>query len=315
MKYQDIICGFDFIMSGKDIASDIAIVNKFEPNQVGMESTVSELEGTGVKAREWFLKGLDAIKGRALLKGEAYLEFWIKAIKHNEVTANGRQYPYEPWKASMESRSVQNQFNVGGIVGEAEHPMLKMCSENPESAMSQYNNVMRVNRTERTNNCTHWVVGYKCTPEVSYLKIRTNPENPVIVNDLLAKKIPAFSIRTTGDFDMQNGVQVARTLKFITCDYVGNPANAEALAIPDVKYIDPLNMKELDMMITSDKGSMMAAESEDNPFFGIMKPGDKLLYSDKVDARTALSHMIIRRPVREEKSFDDEFKMLKKSFL
>lgn len=116
-KFKDIIFGFDKIISKNDIASDISIVNRIDPNksQICMES-ISDLENSGVKAREWFLKGLDAEKGRALLKGEAYLEFWFKAVDHNAISANKRQYPYEPFKAAMESRSVQNQLNIGGIV-------------------------------------------------------------------------------------------------------------------------------------------------------------------------------------------------------
>lgn len=116
MKYQDIIFGFDRIKGGKDIASDISIVNTIDPSksQICMES-ISDLDNGGVKAREWFLRGLDAEKGRALLRGEAYLEFWFKAVDHNAVSANRRKYPYEPFKAAMESRAVQNQLNIGGI--------------------------------------------------------------------------------------------------------------------------------------------------------------------------------------------------------
>lgn len=192
--------------------------------------------------------------------------------------------------------------------------MLKMYSENGESMMNQYNNVMRVTRNERTN-CTHWIVGYKCTPEASYLKVRTNPENPVIVSDILAKKIPAFSIRTKGDFDIMNGVQVAKNLTFIGADYVANPAFSEALALPEVKFIDPLAMKEFDMSLVNRSG--MGMESEDNPFGGYVQEGDKVYYNDKLDAATSLANMIIRRPIKEEKkrSFDEEFDLLSKSFL
>lgn len=314
-KFKDIVFGFDRIANNKDIASDISIINTVNPSksQICMES-VSDLDNSGTKAREWFLKGLDAEKGRALLKGEAYLEFWILAVDHNMVSANKRKYPYEPFKAALEARNVQNQLNIGGIPSEAEHPMLQMYSEREDSFMNTYNNVMRVTRNER-NNCTHWIVGYKCTPEKTYLKVRTNPQNPIIVSDLLAKKIPAFSIRTKGDFNFENGVQVATNLTFLGADYVANPAFSEALALPEVKFIDPLAMKEFDMSLVSGNG--MAAESEDNPFGGHVQDGDKVYYDESLAPAERLANMIIRRPIKEEKkrSFEEEFDLLSKSFL
>ena len=197
---------------------------------------------------------------------------------------------------------------------EAEHPMLQMYSENENSTMNTYNNIMRVTRNER-NNCTHWIVGYKCTPEKSYIKVRTNPQNPIIVSDILAKKIPAFSIRTKGDFDFIDGVQVATNLTFIGMDYVANPAFSEALAMPEVKFIDPLAMKEFDMNLISSNG--MAMESEDNPFGGHIQEGDRIFFDDKLAPAERLSNMVIRRPVKEEKkrSFEEEFDLLSKSFL
>ena len=315
VKFKDIIFGFDRLTNVKDVASDISIINTVDPSKshICMES-ISDLNESGVKAREWFLKGLDAEKGKALLRGEAYLEFWVKAVNHNDVSVNKRKYPYEPFKAAMEARGVQNQLNIGGIPSEAEHPMLQMYSENPDSYMNTYNNIMRVTRNER-NNCTHWIIGYKCTPEASYLKIRTNPQNPIIVSDILAKKIPAFSIRTKGDFDNVNGIQVATNLTFIGADYVANPAFSEALALPDVKFIDPLAMKEFDMNLISSSG--MAMESEDNPFSGHVQAGDKVFYNEKLAPAERLANMIIRRPIKEEKkrSFEEEFDLLSKSFL
>lgn len=197
---------------------------------------------------------------------------------------------------------------------EAEHPMLQMYSENENSTMNTYNNIMRVTRNER-NNCTHWIVGYKCTPEKSYIKVRTNPQNPIIVSDILAKKIPAFSIRTKGDFDFIDGVQVATNLTFIGMDYVANPAFSEALAMPEVKFIDPLAMKEFDMNLISGNG--MAMESEDNPFGGHIQDGDKVFFNEKLAPAERLANMVIRRPVKEEKkrSFEEEFDLLSKSFL
>lgn len=115
-KFKDIVFGFDRIVNNSDIASDISIVNTVDPSKskICMES-ISDLNDSGVKAREWFLKGLDAEKGKALLRGEAYLEFWVTAVDHNSISVNRRKYPYEPFKAAMESRSVQNQLNIGGI--------------------------------------------------------------------------------------------------------------------------------------------------------------------------------------------------------
>lgn len=307
-KYQDIIFGFDFIQTeSAPFSSKIATVSTIN---AGMESAVNvaDLEASSVKANEYFLNGIDADRARALLRGESYLEFWIKAIDHTKPTVNNRLYTAEAMEAALSKYNVENQFRCGGIPSANEHPVLKMDSDNPDSNMNMWNTMQAVVNVDPMKR-THWITAYKVTPEATYLKVRTDPKNPVIVSDILAKKIPAFSIRTKGDFTMKDGAQVATRLDFICADYVSNPASASAVAMPQMKYVDPLNMKEFNMELVQRSGNAMAAESVNNVFGDYIQEGDKLLYNEGLETAQMISNMIIRRPIKEKQkeSFEKHF--------
>lgn len=185
-----------------------------------------------------------------------------------------------------------------------------MYDENPNSQRNIYNNLARVNYID-PNNVTHYIVAYKCTPERTYFKIRTNPENPKIVYSILAGRRPAFSIRTRGDFEnREDGVIVATGLEVITIDYVSCPANATSVAMPEIKAIDPANAKEVELTLMPKTGTeSIAMES-------FMKEGDKLLFDDSLTGLESIANMRIIRPVREtEGNFDKTFEIAMRSFL
>lgn len=174
--------------------------------------------------------------------------------------------------------------------------MIKMYDEDPNSQKNIYNNLARVNRIE-PNNVSHYVVGYKCTPEKSYLKIRTNPDNPIIINSIIAGRRPGFSIRTKGDFQPgENGTMVASGLEFITIDYVSNPANVTSVAIPEMKAVNPLEGKEVELELLPKTGTESFASN--------LKPGEKLMYDPNLTGMESLANMYIVTPVEEDKTLD-----------
>lgn len=309
-KIEYLLMGIDNILS-YEISSSIQVKSSNSNSMIGMESSDMDFSSGVVSATHHFLKGLDAVKAKALLNGEAYLEFWVKAITHDKPTTNSRIYPSSEVKLALEKPNIINQYNKGGVPCEAEHPILRMYSESEESQMTIFNNLQRVLHTIR-DNVSHNIVAHKWTPEATYMKIRTNPGNPVIVQDILAGKRPSFSIRTKADFSGGPWTEpdtgrtitalIANNLTILALDYVANPADVAATASADTfKYIDPLNMKEFDMALM-EKGTM--GMESDNVLLDSIKPGDKLLFSDKLSPADSLSCMIIKRktnkPSKEE---------------
>lgn len=185
-----------------------------------------------------------------------------------------------------------------------------MYDENPNSQRNIYNNLARVNYID-PRNVTHYITAYKCTPERTYFKIRTNPENPKIVNSILAGRRPAFSIRTRGDFEDQNGTIVATGLEVITIDYVSCPANATSVAMPEIKAIDPANAKEVELTLMPKTGTeSIAMES-------FMNEGDKLIFDENSTGFESIANMRIIRAVKDsdERDFDKTFEIAMRSFL
>lgn len=193
---------------------------------------------------------------------------------------------------------------------EAEHPMLQMYDENPNSQMNIYNNLMRVNYID-PKNVSHYITAYKCTPEKTYFKIRTNPNNPIIVNNILAGRRPGFSIRTRGDFETRDdGVIVATGLEVITIDFVSNPANFDSIAMPDFKAITPGDASEVELQLLPKTGT------ESIGFENVLQPGDKLIYDKSSVGLESISNMrIVREVPNKEVSFDKCFFNEMKSFL
>ena len=180
---------------------------------------------------------------------------------------------------------------------EAEHPMIKMFDENPNSQRNIYNNLARVNYID-PNNVSHFITAYKCTPEKTYFKIRTNPNNPIIVNNILAGRRPGFSIRTRGDFETRSdGVIVAKGLEVITIDYVACPANATSIAMPEMKAINPGEAKEVELQLLPKTGT------ESIGFESILKEGDKLVYDETATGMESIANMCIL--IAEENSVAD----------
>ena len=194
---------------------------------------------------------------------------------------------------------------------EAEHPMIKMFDENPNSQRNIYNNLARVNYID-PNNVSHFVTAYKCTPEKTYFKIRTNPNNPIIVNNILAGRRPGFSIRTRGDFETrQDGVIVATGLEVITIDYVACPANATSIAMPEMKAINPGEAKEVELQLLPKTGT------ESIGFESILNEGDTLIYDESALGMESIANMRIIRKTEEtkEETFDKLFFTEMRSFL
>lgn len=193
---------------------------------------------------------------------------------------------------------------------EAEHPLIKMYCENPNSQMNVYNNLMVVNRID-PKNVSHYIVGHKCTEEKSYLKIRTNPDNPTIINAILAGRKPAFSIRVRADFQEQaDGTRIANKIDFITADFVANPANATAFSMPAMKAIDPCNQKEVDLTLIQKTGTESVSELL-KEFLG---DEGKIFYDTNSTGFESIMNMRIVKPSKE-KDFEKLFALESYSFL
>lgn len=191
---------------------------------------------------------------------------------------------------------------------EAEHPMIKMYDEDPNTQKNIYNNLARVNYID-PNNVSHYIVGYKCTPEKTYFKIRTNPANPMIVFAILAGRQPGFSIRTRGDFVNENGVTVAKGLEVITIDYVSNPANVTSVARPEIKAINPADASEVELTLLAKTGT------ESIGLNNFVKEGEKLVYDKTSIGIESISNMrIISTDTKPSISFDKAFEMALRTF-
>lgn len=305
MKYKDSIYGCDF-----NIVSN---AKGFKVLGLESETLLDPLENGSVNAITYFLSGINIDLARKLKNGEAYLEFWIEAIDHTRPTVNRKLYPADVFERGLQTPSFQNQLRLGGVPGEAEHPMIKMYSEDSSSQANIYNNLARVCRIE-PKNVSHYIVGYKCTPERTYFKIRTSTDNRIIVNNILVGRLPGFSIRTRGDFAEPNadGVVVATGIEVITIDYVANPANATSVARPTITAVDPVSAKELTMKLLPKTGT------ESLGFESVLSDGSKLLYDPSITGVTSIANMIIRRPntqPNKELSFESIFDREMRSFL
>lgn len=279
---------------------------------VGMENDNGMFDSGVVRGQEYFMSGLTADMVKKLKEGTAYLKFWIVAIEHTIPTANKKLYPAAPFQKGLESPSFQRQLQLGGVAGEAEHPMIKMYSEDPNAQLNIYNNLARVCRIEPSNR-SHFVTAYKCTPEKTYFEIKTNPDNPIIVNDILAGKKPAFSIRTRGDFETrEDGITVATSLEVIGIDYVGNPANATSVAFPTFKAFDGLTGKEeLEMNLLPKTGT------ESVGMENVIPEGAKVYYDPNLSGLDAIANLIIVKdePKKTKVGFESAFSIACNSFL
>lgn len=187
--------------------------------------------------------------------------------------------------------------------------MIKMYDEDPNSQRNIYNNLARVNYID-PNNVSHYIVGYKCTPEKTYFKIRTNPENPKIVYSILAGRQPGFSIRTRGDFENQNGVIVAKGLEVITIDYVSNPANITSVARPEMKAISPADAKEVELTLLPKTGT------ESIGFESVLDKNETLIYDSSLTGLESMMNMRIITPDSSERelAFGDTFELALRTF-
>lgn len=296
--YIQTLFGVDFPMTPNIDPTGICV------GGIGVESdSIDGINGNTVNSISYFLKGTTAEIRDQLLAGKAYLEFWIEAIDHTTPTANRKLYPADVFQKGLETNAVQNMFANGGIPGEGEHPKIKMYSDNMNSEQSVFNNMSRIARIE-SNDATHYIIAYKCTPQKTYFKIRTSLKNLAIVKDILAGRRPCFSIRCVGDFcPREDGIVVATRLQLVTIDYVANPANATSYAEPTMKYIDTIDQTPVELQLLQRTGT----ESEEMVLNWI---GNRKLVVDKnLSAMESLFCMNVLEEAPEQKTVNFQDKM------
>lgn len=310
--------GFDQILTdrNKDAISDIrfsSILNGNEafgdlPQNGNPQPVQDNPNREDFKSIQYMINGLNADMAKELLYGSTYLEFWILAMECGKPTLNNRMYPLEPFVDALNEAGVVRRANWGGIGGEVEHPRLKPMSNDPRKNIEiNMDNMTRLCRIEK-DNVSHYITGFKVVGQNVYFKIKTSLRNRTIVQDILNGRIPCFSIRTTCEFQYENGVNVAKRIKFITIDYVANPANITSYALPDFRALSAVDSsKVIDFQVLPRTGT----ESEDvERSMGVPK-GYKLAIPSIEGVENVLGCMLlqpINKSKKKEYSFEDTMK-------
>lgn len=306
--------GFEFVPANTIISAEIV--------DVGMENvmsdnllTVSELRERAVRGTEWRLHGADAEMYNKLLSARAYVKMWIVGIEHLIPTMNRKLYGQAAFVDGLDRAGIKQQMSLGGVPGEGEHPSIIQYSDDPKSQMNLYNNMRRVCEID-PDNTTHFITAYVTTPERTYLEIKTNPKNPLIITDMIAGKKPAFSIRTKGDFAEpdENGYIHAIRIDVITADYVKNPANGSSIALPEMQFIDPINAQVATLTL---QPSSLGLENTDflNDIRDTLGEGAELIYDASKTGMEALSLMEVKTSKKDKLGFEKSFDLASCSFL
>ena len=301
------ILSFDNIMPNVKQTAKFAIRSAVATEDIGTES------GESFVAQEYFLKGLSVEDARKLRDGETYLVFDVIAMDCSKPTANGRRYPMDVFISAMKDEEVVRKMNHGGFPGEGEHPEL-VVPENEANAQAAIRaNMQRIVRIDPKNK-THYIIGWHTEGDNMIFTIKTSLDNRQIVNDLLNGHAPTFSIRTTGQFEPENDHVVAKALKFITIDYVMNPANATSKAKPDmiIKHISPeVKEQKIQMMTTLAPTGTESFEG----FESLIPEDSELFFDSSLGMEDIMQNIVIKK--KEPKPFDlrEHLKKLNKSFM
>lgn len=319
MKQQFI--GFDRIRISPENITDIKVMSD-GTETLSITNPTQQLESyTG---NQYYLKGLTSEMREDLLKGHAFLEFRIKAVDMTKPTGNNRLYTKKEMLQALNDPTVIRGFNNGGIPAEVEHPYspidLASVPDNPKpieaggmpSAREQAANMNKLNRLLYIDSRTspHFVYGFEMDGDILYLKIRTSINNKQIVNDILAGRLPTFSIRTIARFiPNEQGQSEAHNLKFITTDYVWNPAVHDSRASENVKLVYNDKAEIVDLKLLARTGT----ESDEeilNYFNKLIPDGYNLGILPELGTES-LSHMVLipkNQQRTKTKSFEDSIK-------
>lgn len=265
---------------------------------------------------EYMVKGLTADQARELLNGTAYLEFWALCMDHSKPTLNNRFYPLDKFVDAMNEAGIIRQMNFSNLGGEVEHPVLKNPTSDPRKNVEiNMDNMSRLIKVYK-DNVSHYITGFKVVGTKSYIRVKTSLNNRTIVKDILNGKLPCFSIRTTCEFAYENGVNVARHIKFITVDYVANPANVTSFALPDMRMMNAYDNNVIDFQLLPRTGTESVGDIMDA--MGV--PQGYKLSMPEMNYRNAMESLqcMILEPTRKAKetvSFERSMKLNNLSIL
>lgn len=304
------LLNYKLLMNDIINCNNIAKIDKFEivkprhSSVYGLESSEGSTQGL-LMAKTFALSNHSAEDLKALLNGEAFLEFWFLGINHNVPTTNRKMYPEDIFVRGMQV-GFMNMLNNGGVPGEMEHPLIQMTSDNPE--LCKFNIQMRLTNFDRDKE-SHTIIGHKIVDGCSWFKIRTSTKNPIIVRDIIEGKRPAFSIRTVGEFAPpdSNGIIMAKNITVVTVDYVRNPALADAhLNAGDMLQLhNPILGKKIDVSLVE---SRMGVES--NTILQQYINSDDVVYFDNVNNLPCM--YVVKKDIVNG-NFDSEFDKIKKN--
>ena len=300
---------FDNIQSNTNTNIKMTMRDAIPSSQFGIENVGS---GDSFVAQEYFLRGLSIEDARKLRDGESYLVFDVIAMDCSRPTANGRRYPLDVFVEALKDPAVVRMINHGGIPGESEHPVLAIPENEANVQAAVRTNMQRITRIDPKNK-THYMIGWHTEGNNMIFTIKTSLDNRQIVNDLLNGHAPTFSIRTTGQFEPENDHVVAKALKFITIDYVMNPANETSKALPDmiIKNISPeIEARKIQMMSTLEPTGTESFEA----FANLIPDGAELYFDPTLGMEDIMQSIVIKK---KSKPFDlkSHIKNLNRSFM
>lgn len=195
---------------------------------------------------------------------------------------------------------------------EAEHPLLQVVSSQDNEA-NMFNTMSRL-QIVPTDKVTHRIIAFRQTEDKTYFTIKTSTNNLSIVKNILNGNAPGFSIRTKATFEPdQNGVQVATKVEVLGIDYVANPANASSVKRDGrVRFIDPVNLKHIDMEMVTSNMSKIGCESVNDMFLGLVEENTQVY----ADMSASLPTFVLRTPTRENTvSFEATMRKINNSIL
>lgn len=314
------IIGFDRIEIKPENILSMAV---YQEGTEALSITAPYEKKTSYHGKSYKLEGLTREYADDLLSGRAYLEFKIKALNFNEPTLNNRIYKRDEVLNSLNDPTVIRGLDNGGIPAEVEHPYQELkpgSMENgqggqmsPEARMALMNKLNRLCHIDYRNS-PHFLCGFEIEGDELILTIKTSINNKQIINDILNGRMPTFSIRTIAKF-MPNtaGYMEAHQLKFITTDYVWNPAVVDSRAREDVKLKFSYKPEIIDLKLLSQKTGTEADESTVEYLKSLIPEGYDLGVLPELGAESLNYMTLIPKGNTKQKSFKESYGSYRKS--
>lgn len=314
------IIGFDRVQISADNILSMSVM------QEGTEALSIDApfqQRTSYHGNNYKLDGLTKEYADDLLSGRAYLEFKIKALNFKTPTLNNRLYGREEILKSLNNPTIIRGLDNGGIPAEVEHPYAPMSvasleqpvngQMSPEARVALMNKLNRLCQIDYKSS-PHFVCGFEVDGDDLILIIKTSINNKQIVNDILNGRCPTFSIRTIAKFMPNvNGFLEANNLKFITTDYVWNPAVVDSRAKEDVKLKFNYKPEIIDLKLMHQKTGTESDEETVRYLESLVPEGYDLGIMPELGAESFNYMTLVPKRSTKQRSFNESYGAFKKS--